>query len=220
MALTSTVAPPLAARVTARASRRSTSPRSPITWRWRGCCSSAALTRRSRTHSMKARLQAGPGTSAPPECRRCFPPDAMPEENPLDLIRKRTIVYRVPEMDAVSVRRDVEYLSAPGERRTLDLYLPTHQESRNGLPALVFVMGYPDAGMKAMLGCPAKEIGQYTSWARLAAASGMIGVTYSAQEPASETLAVLRYLRENARSLNLDPHRIGIWSCSGNVPNA
>ena len=144
----------------------------------------------------------------------------MPEENPLDLIRKRTIVYRVPEMDAVSVRRDVEYMSAPGEPRTLDLYIPTHQESRSGLPALVFVMGYPDAGMKAMLGCRAKEIGQYTSWARLAAASGMIGVTYSAQEPATETLAVLRYLRENARSLNLDPERIGIWSCSGNVPNA
>ena len=81
-------------------------------------------------------------------------------------------------------------------------------------------MGYPDAGMKMMLGCSAKEIGQYTSWARLAAASGMIGVTYSAQEPATETLAVLRYLRENARSLNLDPERIGIWSCSGNVPNA
>ena len=144
----------------------------------------------------------------------------MPEENPLDLIRKRTIVYRVPEMDAVSVRRDVEYMSAPGEPRTLDLYIPTHQEGRSGLPALVFVMGYPDAGMKAMLGCSAKDIGQYTSWARLAAASGMIGVTYSAQEPASETLAVIRYLRENARSLNLDPERIGIWSCSGNVPNA
>lgn len=144
----------------------------------------------------------------------------MPEENPLDLIRKRTIVYRVPEMDAVTVRHDVEYMSAPGEPRTLDLYIPPHQESKSGLPALVFVMGYPDAGMQAMLGCRAKEIGQYTSWARLAAASGMLGVTYSAQEPATETLAVLRYLRENARSLDLDSERIGIWSCSGNVPNA
>ena len=59
----------------------------------------------------------------------------MPEENPLDLIRKRTIVYRVPEMDAVSVRRDVEYTSAPGEPRTLDLYIPPHQEGKRGLPA-------------------------------------------------------------------------------------
>ena len=144
----------------------------------------------------------------------------MPEENPLDLIRKRPVVLRLPEMEAVTVRRDVEYLAAPGEPRTLDLYLPAHQESRSGMPAVVFVMGYPDAGMKAMMGCRAKEIGQYTSWARLVAASGMIGVTYSAQDQASETLAVFRWLRENARSLNLDASRLGVWSCSGNVPNA
>ena len=106
-------------------------------------------------------------------------------------------------------------------RCTLDLYYPPHQESRTGLPALVFVMGYPDAGMQAIMGCRAKEIGQYTSWARLAAASGMVGVTYSAPGAGdATTLEVLRYLRENARSLGLDPDRIAMWSCSGNVPNA
>jgi hypothetical protein len=144
----------------------------------------------------------------------------MAEETQVEQIRNRTVEYRVPGMDAVSVRRDVECRTAAGEPVQLDLYYPPHQESRAGLPVLVFVMGYPDAGMKAILGCSAKEIGQYTSWARLAAASGMVGVTYSADEPASGTLAVLRHLRDNARALNLDASRIGIWSCSGNVPNA
>jgi hypothetical protein len=123
-------------------------------------------------------------------------------------------------MDAVSVRRDVECRTAAGETVLLDLYYPPHQESRTGLPVVVFIMGYPDAGMKAIMGCSAKEVGQYTSWARLAAASGIVGVTCSANEPASGTLEVLRHLRENARALNLDAARIGIWSCSGNVPNA
>ena len=122
----------------------------------------------------------------------------MAEETQIEQIRKRTAVYRVPEMDAVTVRRDVE-VRPPGASvapLTLDLYYPPHQESRTGLPALVFVMGYPDPGMRAMMGCSAKEVGQYTSWARLAAAHGMVGVTYSAPEPAADTLTVLGYLRE------------------------
>jgi hypothetical protein len=146
----------------------------------------------------------------------------MAEETQIEQIRKRIVVYRIPEMDAVTVRRDVE-VRPPGagvEPLTLDLYYPPHQESRTGLPVLVFVMGYPDPGMRAMMGCSAKEVGQYTSWARLAAAHGVVGVTYSAPEPAADTLAVLGYLRENARSLGLDPARLALWSCSGNVPNA
>jgi hypothetical protein len=146
----------------------------------------------------------------------------MAEETQIEQIRKRTVVYRVPEMDAVSVRRDLEVRTAAAgvEPLTLDLYYPPHQESRTGLPVLVFVMGYPDPGMRAMMGCSAKEVGQYTSWARLVAAHGMVGVTYSAPEPAGDTLELLRYLRENAHALGLDATRIALWSCSGNVPNA
>jgi hypothetical protein len=142
------------------------------------------------------------------------------EETQLDRIRKRTVVYRVPEMDAVSVRQGVEYRVAGGESLTLDLYYPPHQESKSGLPVLVFVMGYSDAGMQRILGCRAKEMGQYTSWARLAASSGMAAVTYGTLEPASDVHEVLRHLRENAASLGLDASRIAVWSCSGNVPNA
>ena len=144
----------------------------------------------------------------------------MTQEDPFELIRKRTVVLRLPEMDAVSVRRDVECKTSTGDSVAIDLYYPPHQESRTGLPALVFVMGYPDAGMRSMMGGSAKDIAQYTSWARLAAASGMVGVTYAADEPASGTLEVLRWLRENARSLGLDATRLALWSCSGNVPNA
>src|SRR6187455_84343 len=106
----------------------------------------------------------------------------MPEETLLDQIRKRVVVLRLPEMDAVTVRRDLEFRTTGGESVLFDLYYPPHQESERGLPALIFVMGYPDAGMKAMMGCPAKEVGHYSSWGRLAAATGMVGVTYSANE--------------------------------------
>ena len=32
--------------------------------------------------------------------------------------------------------------------------------------------------------------------------------------------ALLEYLRRNAEELGIDEKRIGVWACSGNVPNA
>jgi acetyl esterase/lipase len=39
-------------------------------------------------------------------------------------------------------------------------------------------------------------------------------------EPVADTNALLQYVRKNARALKIDDHRIGIWACSGHVPNA
>ncbi|HEX3578761.1 MAG TPA: hypothetical protein VHY33_09375, partial [Thermoanaerobaculia bacterium] len=126
---------------------------------------------------------------------------------------EQAIVYQIPAMDGVTVRRDIEYAAG----RTLDLYLPPHGEN---IPALLFVTGFRDAGFEGRLGCKLKEMASYVSWARLAAASGFAAITYSNLNPAEDALTVLRYIRENAPSLNIDRDRIAVWSCSGNVPNA
>ena len=67
------------------------------------------------------------------------------------------VTARVGELLALTDRcceemLDVEYRTANGESLTLDLYYPPHQESHAGLPALMFVIGYPDPGMKMMMG--------------------------------------------------------------------
>jgi acetyl esterase/lipase len=59
----------------------------------------------------------------------------------------------------------------------------------------------------------------YVSWARLVAASGMIGVTYSNRVP-DDGRAVLAYLRSNAAALGIDEARLAIWAASGNSPMA
>jgi acetyl esterase/lipase len=46
------------------------------------------------------------------------------------------------------------------------------------------------------------------------------GITYNNQEPAADAIEVLRYVRAHAAALDIDEHRIGVWACSGNVPNA
>jgi hypothetical protein len=87
-------------------------------------------------------------------------------------------------------------------------------------PAVIFVTGFSDAGAQRMLGCRFKEMGSYVSWAELVAASGMVAVTYANQQPDADVRAVLTHLRQDAAPLGLDENRIGVWSCSGNVPTA
>jgi dienelactone hydrolase len=129
----------------------------------------------------------------------------------------KSVLYRIPGMDEVKVRRDIEYGDGA---RTLDLYEPPDSARGERRPAVLFVTGYPDPGFEARLGCKIKEMESYISWARLTAASGMTAVTYSNREPAADVDAVLRYLRQNAEALDIDESRIGVFSFSGNVPNA
>jgi hypothetical protein len=131
-------------------------------------------------------------------------------------ITMQPVVYRIPGMDEVIVRPDIEY----ADGRTIDLYYPPDAKRDERCPAVIFVTGSPDAGFQARLGCRQKEMTSYVSWSRLVAASGLVAITYTNQNPAADVHAVLRYVRENAASLGIDSDRIGIWSCSGNVPTA
>jgi hypothetical protein len=132
---------------------------------------------------------------------------------------KKTAVLEIPGMDAVVVRRDVPYEAPEEGARTLDLYAPPELKEGERRPAVVFVTGYPDPGFLAAFGTKLKDMGAYTSWGRLVAASGLVGVAYANREPADLYL-VLQYLRQNAAALGIDEKRIGLWACSGNVPMA
>lgn len=116
-----------------------------------------------------------------------------------------TTVLKLPGMDKVDVRKDLRY---DGER-TLDLYRPAGSSAT--LPVVVFVNG---------VGAPSlKEWGQYTSWPRLVAVRGMAAITYqsSGDQSAAHTGALLKYVREHAAELRIDPGRIALWACSANV---
>src|SRR5205085_6393264 len=98
-----------------------------------------------------------------------------------DLTKKR-VVYQLPGLEAVTIRRDVEYRAADVGALTMDIYYPPDFQSGARLPAVVFVSGYPDLGFQKMLGCKLKEMESYISWGQITAASGLVAITYSTSQ--------------------------------------
>jgi len=132
-------------------------------------------------------------------------------------VATRKLVCELPD-DGVTVRRDLPWHGTDGREVTFDIYQPSKAERPT--PAVLFVTGYPDAGVQRMLGCNAKDMESYDGWGRLIAASGLAAVAYVNHEPIADAHAILAYVRRNALALGIDAARIGVWACSGNVPNA
>ena len=144
----------------------------------------------------------------------------MSEETARTELAKKTVVYRIPEVDAVEIRRDVEYRNTDAGGLTMDLYYPPDSKDKTRMPAVMFVLGFSDVGSQKIFGCKLKDAGAYISWAQLAAASGLIAVTYATNEPARDIRALFEYLRKHAEDLRIDEKRLGVWACSGNAPMA
>ncbi len=133
-------------------------------------------------------------------------------------ITLKKVVYQLPGVDQVSVRRDVSYREA--DDLTMDLYYPLQAEAGVLLPAVVIVAGYPDVGVPNILGCKFKEMEMNISWGQLIAASGLVAVVYTNRDPVADVRSVLRFVRERAATLGIDPHSIGLFAASGNAPTA
>ena len=144
----------------------------------------------------------------------------MSQKTQRNEITKKRVVYQLPAADAVRVDRDIEYRTTDAGALTMDVYFPLQWTIESRTPAVIFIAGYSDVGFQRILGCKLKEMESYVSWAQLMAASGLVAITYSAVEPDIDTEALLQYVRQNAGSLGIDEGRIGMWACSGNVPNA
>ena len=142
----------------------------------------------------------------------------MSADRPRHEIATRRVAYEVAT-DGITVDHNVPYELGRKDGLALDIYYPARAPHEPAAPALLFVTGYPDDGLQRVLGCGAKDMESYVSWARLAAANGIVAITYQNRTP-EDVHAVLRYVQDHAGALGIDARRIGVWSCSGNVPTA
>src|SRR4030095_13354095 len=105
----------------------------------------------------------------PPLAQNNLPPEVR------EMARKvmMPVVYKVPGMDKVKVVQNVKYTTTTDPNVLMDTYLPPDVKPREKRPVVIFIHG----GAKTEW--TAKDWGIYTTWGRLVAASGFVGVTFT-----------------------------------------
>lgn len=133
-----------------------------------------------------------------------------------EFIGKR-IVYQVPGMKTVRVKRNLVYKHAGGQDLEMDVYSP--RVARGPLPAVLFIHG---GRIPPNLLTRPKDWAVYISFGELVAASGFVGVTFNHRFHTWENLAdsqadamdAIKYVRDNAATLGVDSEHIILWAIS------
>jgi acetyl esterase/lipase len=129
------------------------------------------------------------------------------------------VVYTIPNMEHVHVRKNITYKTVETDHLKLDIYYPQDYQDRAPLPVVLLIHGDgPGDYLKNM-----KDSGQYTSWGKLIAASGLIAVmaNHRSTEKLTNVVGVsndiddlITYVREQSDQLHIDAETLGIWACS------
>lgn len=159
----------------------------------------------------------------------CAMTSAQQPESPATQTRRPSIqelvrmpvVYSRPGMERVVVKENLKYVATGQPHMLMDVYVPPGLAKSERRPAVLFLHGSVPPG------APAKDMGAFRSWGRLAAASNMIGVTFTHRlgfpkpmlnEAAGDVNAAINYIRTNADDLNIDKDRICLAAYSAGGP--
>ena len=133
----------------------------------------------------------------------------------------RPVVYKVPGMDQVQVRKDLVYKETKDANVRMDIYTPPDLKVGERRPAVVFIHGGASTAYRP------KDWGVYQSWGRLVAASGMVGVTFTHRlgfpktailDGASDVADAIAYVRAHAAELQVDGDRLCLAAYSAGGP--
>jgi acetyl esterase/lipase len=131
------------------------------------------------------------------------------------------VVFKVPGMDRVKVVQNVKYTKTDDPNILMDIYLPPDVAREQKRPAVIFIHG----GAKTEY--TPKDWGIYTTWGRLVAASGLVGVTFthsleypgkSLEKGAHDVRAAIDYVGANADKYHIDKDRICLIAYSAGGP--
>jgi len=129
------------------------------------------------------------------------------------------VMVALPGMDKVRLWREIDYAKSSDPFVRLDVYAPPGKLQKRG--AILFIHGGVSTKGQA------KDWGIYQSWGRLAAASGLVGVTFTHRlgfpqtqvtEGAADVAAAIAYIRANAAIYGIDPDRLCLAAFSAGGP--
>ncbi|MHA2210907.1 MAG: alpha/beta hydrolase [Candidatus Thorarchaeota archaeon] len=138
-------------------------------------------------------------------------------------LHEKQIIFQLPETGSIDIERDLTYHEAEGNQLKMDVYISSNLPEGEYVPGVLFIHGGPiPSEFRPQL----KNWGQYISYGELMANSGLVGVTFNhryhdfsqLEQSASDIVAAIQYIREEADSFRLDPNRICLWAISGGGP--
>lgn len=138
----------------------------------------------------------------------------------------KPLVYAVPGMEAAEVRRDITYKTTDGTDLKMDIAVPPALAADAHVPVIFFIHGgfIP----KTVTFLP-KDWGVFQSYGRLAAASGIVGVTFNhrywgwaredMERSFGDVMDAIRHVRSHAGEYHADADRVALWAFSGGGPH-
>ncbi len=120
------------------------------------------------------------------------------------------VVYDVPATRSVKVTQNVRY---SGDL-AIDIYSPSAAKASEKRPAVIFLNAIGDSPESKL-----KSWGIYSSWPRLIAAEGMIGISMDADgQHIQESLrSLFDFLAASGSKYGIDASRLGVYAASANV---
>ena len=125
------------------------------------------------------------------------------------------VVLDHPGMQHVVVKSDVRFLDDAKGKLHMDVYLPPGMKKQEKRPAIVFLNAIGDqAGERKV-----KSWGIYTSWPRLMAANGYVGISMECDgNRIQESLrGIFDFIAKNGDAYHIDAEKLGVYAASANV---
>ena len=136
-----------------------------------------------------------------------------PQKSPLDPTHWG-VVYDVPETKRVTVKNGVTYFKDAASDLQIDIYSPSGAKSSDKLPAVIFLNAIGDRPDDKV-----KNWAIYSSWPRLIAAHGMVGISMDADGTRIQDSlkALFGFLESDGSKYGIDASRLGVYAASANV---
>jgi tetratricopeptide (TPR) repeat protein len=127
------------------------------------------------------------------------------------------VILDDPATKKVTVKNDITFLTDEKGILKADFYFPPGLKSADKRPAIIFlnaVGDQPGAGQRKV-----KSWGIYTSWPRLMAANGYIGISMESDGARiQESIkGLFKFISEQGQQFNIDKDKLGVYAASANV---
>ncbi len=125
------------------------------------------------------------------------------------------VVYDIAATKDVKLKADVPYLTDAKGTLAIDIYTPPSRKNNEKFPAVIFLNAIDDAPNRPKL----KSWGIYTSFHRLVAAHGIVGISMETDGARiQESMrGLFEYLEKEGSKHGIDATRLGVYAASANV---